>query len=138
MSAGACAKCGGDEGGRGIVKGLNSGPIAVITDEATDAGNSSSSGSSAIGGTALDAEVKDVSELRIEESDGIDLTPSKRQFTLGALTRTGVLRGRMGDKTRVIASGFARSSFVTISYGVLRSKLAAKLAEFAQRADGGS
>ncbi len=37
------------------------------------------------------------------------------QLMSGALTRTGVRRGRMGESTRVTSGSFARSSFVTTS-----------------------
>jgi len=38
-----------------------------------------------------------------------------RHWISGALTSFGVLRGRMGDKTRMRSGGLAHSSFVTMS-----------------------
>jgi hypothetical protein len=64
----------------------------------------------------VDVSEADVLELMSESSDGMCCKPGgSRHRTSGALTSFGVLRGRMGERTRIRSGLFARSSFVTTS-----------------------
>lgn len=62
------------------------------------------------------SEAEEVEEVKTELKEGMcRMRGFMCHLTSGALTRTGVRRGRIGDRTRVMEGDFARSSFVTMS-----------------------
>lgn len=92
--------------------GFVSSGMIVIIDAATDRGRAMLCGELGVGHT-VDASVD---ELRTESREGMcRRCGARRHLTSGALMRIGVLRGRMGDRTRVSMGDFARSEFVTTS-----------------------
>lgn len=119
---------GGGDGGRGMVVGSVSSGVVVSRDADADGKSEMFGGTVDVGRTVETSEEGFEEELRTESRDvmcrriGLESRP-----TSGALTRTGVRRGRMGDSTRVIAVGFERSSFVTMSAIIGGSRSAAVL-----------
>jgi hypothetical protein len=84
----------GGEGGSGIATGSVSSGITVSSEDAADAGRATLRGDVGVRRTVL-AEVDIVDELRNEEKDGMCRSRRPRDhFTSGALTSTGVRRGR--------------------------------------------
>lgn len=73
------------------------------------------------GGRTVDESEVDVTAETTESKEGMcRRCGARRHLTSGALTRTGVRRWRIGDKTRKISGDLARSSFVMMSTAGVR------------------
>lgn len=112
----------GRGGGGSATLAVSSG-VEETEDDATDDGSATSCGEMRVGGTVDTSEAEVVDELKTESRDDIcRKREPRRHLTSGALTRTGVRRGRIGERTRMIEGDFARSLFVTTSAATVRSR----------------
>lgn len=106
----------GGDGGKGTFIGIVSSDATVDGDEVPDDDSTTSRGVIRVVRAVDASEAEDVEELKTELKEGMcRMRGFICHLTSGALTRTGVRRGRIGDRTRVMEGDFARSSFVTIS-----------------------
>lgn len=98
-----------------MAMGFVSSGTTVSRDDATDSGTEMVCGEMGVGRTVETSE-GDVVEVPTESRDDMCRKRGSESLPIfGALARTGVRRGRNGDKTRIIEGGFERSSFVTMS-----------------------
>jgi hypothetical protein len=94
--------------------------VTVSSEDLVESGSAMLCGTGEGGRTVEESEV-DVAAERTESKEGMcRRCGARRHLTSGALTRTGVRRWRIGDKTRKRSGDLARSSFVTTSAAGMR------------------